>query len=164
MRKTLCASSMVTIGEGARFALGGARPFPLQHGRCMVRLLCFHSRLLLTIIVVSTLPPDSSRRSRSPRGRHSRSRSRSSERSLSPRRSGADAHGRALSPRYREASPVLGDEIVTDSFIRAVAAEVKGHGAEYEANLKEREKNNTKYGFMTNRGVCCNSCKRCQLG
>ncbi|KAI4526222.1 hypothetical protein K525DRAFT_233594 [Schizophyllum commune Loenen D] len=65
---------------------------------------------------------------------------------------GADAHGRALSPRYRESSPVLGDEIVTDSFIRAVAAEVKGHGSEYEANLKEREKNNTKYAFMTNRG------------
>ncbi|KAL1751128.1 hypothetical protein FB107DRAFT_222634 [Schizophyllum commune] len=56
----------------------------------------------------------------------------------------------AARPLY--ASPVLGDEIVTDSFIRAVAAEVKGHGAEYEANLKEREKNNTKYGFMTNRG------------
>ncbi|KAI5830736.1 hypothetical protein K523DRAFT_415638 [Schizophyllum commune Tattone D] len=103
-------------------------------------------------LYVSTLPPDSSRRSRSPRDRHARSRSRSSERSPSPRQSGADAHGRALSPRYREASPVLGDEIVTDSFIRAVAAEVKGHGSEYEANLKEREKNNTKYAFMTNRG------------
>ncbi|KAI5890582.1 uncharacterized protein SCHCODRAFT_02750328 [Schizophyllum commune H4-8] len=103
---------------------------------------------------VSTLTSDKpSRRSRSPRDHHSRSRSLSSERSHSPRRSGADAHGRALSPRYaRESSPVLGDEIVTDSFIRAVAAEVKGHGADYEANLKEREKNNTKYAFMTNRG------------
>ncbi|KAL1742478.1 hypothetical protein HDZ31DRAFT_65934 [Schizophyllum fasciatum] len=52
----------------------------------------------------------------------------------------------------RAPSPVLGDEVVTDSFIRAVAAEVKGHGVEYEANLKEREKSNTKYAFMTNRG------------
>ncbi|KDQ27731.1 hypothetical protein PLEOSDRAFT_1104409 [Pleurotus ostreatus PC15] len=32
-----------------------------------------------------------------------------------------------------------------------VAAEVKGHGAKYESSLKERELNNPKYSFLTNR-------------
>lgn len=93
-----------------------------------------------------------SRRSRSPRERRSRSGSYSSGRSRSPRRSVADSHGRAVSPRYaRVPSPILGEEAVTDSFIRVVAAEVRGHGPEYEVNLKEREKHNLKYTFMTNR-------------
>uniref|UniRef100_D8Q920 CID domain-containing protein n=1 Tax=Schizophyllum commune (strain H4-8 / FGSC 9210) TaxID=578458 RepID=D8Q920_SCHCM len=69
---------------------------------------------------------------------------------------GYDWGGSTLRVGWSKAVPVaprpLSDEIVTDSFIRAVAAEVKGHGADYEANLKEREKNNTKYAFMTNRG------------
>ncbi|KAF4598225.1 hypothetical protein EYR38_006621 [Pleurotus pulmonarius] len=40
---------------------------------------------------------------------------------------------------------------VTETFIRAVAAEVKGHGVKYESSLKERELNNPKYSFLTNR-------------
>jgi U2-associated protein SR140 len=40
---------------------------------------------------------------------------------------------------------------VTDTFIRAVAAEVKGHGKKYETTLKERERNNPKYSFMLRR-------------
>jgi len=36
-------------------------------------------------------------------------------------------------------------------FIRTVAAEVRGHDAKYEASLKEREKNNPKYGFLVNK-------------
>ncbi|KAL0068794.1 hypothetical protein AAF712_004123 [Marasmius tenuissimus] len=35
-----------------------------------------------------------------------------------------------------------------DTFIRAVAAEVKGHGSKYEDSLRRRESSNTKYGFM----------------
>jgi U2-associated protein SR140 len=38
-------------------------------------------------------------------------------------------------------------------FIRTVAAEVRGHDAKYEANLKEREKNNPKFGFLVNKHV-----------
>lgn len=51
-------------------------------------------------------------------------------------------------------SPVrkaLDDDDITDTFIRAVAAEVKGHGLVYERMLKEREKNNSKYNFMLRR-------------
>ena len=42
-------------------------------------------------------------------------------------------------------------EAVTDTFVRTVAAEVKGNDVKYEANLKERERNNPKYGFLTNK-------------
>ncbi|KAJ3529257.1 hypothetical protein NMY22_g9066 [Coprinellus aureogranulatus] len=58
---------------------------------------------------------------------------------------------RSRSPRRRSRSPhrkVLDDDDVTDTFIRAVAAEVKGHGPVYENMLKGREKDNSKYGFM----------------
>jgi U2-associated protein SR140 len=48
---------------------------------------------------------------------------------------------------------VLDDDDVTDTFIRAVAAEVKGHGSKYEQMLKEREKSNPKYKFMLERTV-----------
>ncbi|KAL7281696.1 LOW QUALITY PROTEIN: hypothetical protein ACG7TL_005014 [Trametes sanguinea] len=43
---------------------------------------------------------------------------------------------------------VLEDDEVTDTFIRTVAAEVRGHDAEYEETLKEREKSNSKYAFL----------------
>ena len=43
--------------------------------------------------------------------------------------------------------------MVTDMFIRTVAAEVRGHDAKYEASLKEREKNNPKFGFLLNKHV-----------
>ncbi|CCM01499.1 uncharacterized protein FIBRA_03553 [Fibroporia radiculosa] len=42
---------------------------------------------------------------------------------------------------------IEGDEI-SDQFIRLVASEVKGHDAEYEESLRERERNNPKYAFM----------------
>jgi len=42
---------------------------------------------------------------------------------------------------------------VTDTFIRAVATEVKGHDGEYEKALKELEKNNPKYNFLLKRDV-----------
>jgi len=38
-------------------------------------------------------------------------------------------------------------------FIRTVAAEVRGHDAKYEASLKERERNNPKFGFLINKHV-----------
>ncbi|KAG6903084.1 hypothetical protein C0995_006271 [Termitomyces sp. Mi166 len=40
------------------------------------------------------------------------------------------------------------EEAVTDTFIRAVAAEVKGHDAKYQETLREREQNNPKYAFL----------------
>lgn len=43
---------------------------------------------------------------------------------------------------------------MTDVFIRAVAAEVKGHGKKYENSLKERERNNPKYSFLLKKNVC----------
>ncbi|KAF9469903.1 hypothetical protein BDZ94DRAFT_1206868 [Collybia nuda] len=76
-------------------------------------------------------------RSRSPRrvtGRDAKSRSRSS-------------HGRrSHSPRSRV--HMEEEETVTDTFIRAVAAEVVGHGAKYEESLRERERDNPKYAFL----------------
>ncbi|KII92895.1 hypothetical protein PLICRDRAFT_155797 [Plicaturopsis crispa FD-325 SS-3] len=79
-------------------------------------------------------PHRSSRRSRSPSW--SRSRSRSPLRgSRSPVRRGLNED----------------EEAVTDAFIRTVALEVRGHGAKYEASLRERERNNAKYAFMLNK-------------
>lgn len=43
------------------------------------------------------------------------------------------------------------DEEVTDTYIRTVVAEVKGHGEKYEESLKETEKNNPRYSFLTDR-------------
>ncbi|KAH9485183.1 Protein RRC1-like [Psilocybe cubensis] len=83
-------------------------------------------------------------RSRSPRHRRSYSRSRrySSSRSRSPRRNYSRSPQRTL--------PDEG-EAVTDTFIRAVAFEVKGHDAKYEETLREREKANPKYNFLLQR-------------
>ncbi|KAG2015754.1 SR140 protein [Coprinopsis cinerea AmutBmut pab1-1] len=86
------------------------------------------------------------RRSASPR-RHRRSRSRSRDRSPRRRRSYSRSRSRSRSPQRK----VLDDDDVTDTFIRAVAAEVKGHGSKYEQMLKEREKSNPKYKFMLER-------------
>ncbi|KAJ7902040.1 hypothetical protein B0H14DRAFT_2669662 [Mycena olivaceomarginata] len=71
-------------------------------------------------------------RSASP-GRRSHSRRRDDSRSPSPRRS-----------HIRDEE----EEFVTDTFIRAVAAEIKGHGSKYEQNLRERERNNPKFAFL----------------
>lgn len=38
-------------------------------------------------------------------------------------------------------------------FIRTVAAEVKGHNDKYEETLREREKGNARYAFLTNHQV-----------
>ncbi|KAG0706159.1 hypothetical protein DFH29DRAFT_846703 [Suillus ampliporus] len=110
-------------------------------------------------------------RSHSPR-RHSRSRStgryRSSRRSRSHspndsrsprrrRRSYSRSRYDSRSPHRRSPSSLRRHDsedeaaAVTDTFIRAVAAEVKGHGPEYEENLREWERNNPRYSFMTQR-------------
>ncbi|KAL4267740.1 U2 snRNP-associated SURP motif-containing protein [Pleurotus pulmonarius] len=102
--------------------------------------------------------------SRTRHSRHSRSWSRSRSRSRSRSPAGHRAHGRrkyshsrSRSPRRRDRSPIDAgrrtpeEEAVTETFIRAVAAEVKGHGVKYESSLKERELNNPKYSFLTNR-------------
>ncbi|KAF7321798.1 hypothetical protein MKEN_00701600 [Mycena kentingensis (nom. inval.)] len=98
-------------------------------------------------------------RSRSPPEHH---RSYNSHRSRSPRRSrsGSPRRRRSRSRDRRQAdsrSPSPTDvlreeeEFVSDSFIRAVAAEIKGHGSKYEQNLKERERNNPKFAFLLRR-------------
>ncbi|KAJ3513315.1 hypothetical protein NLJ89_g3015 [Agrocybe chaxingu] len=80
---------------------------------------------------------------RSPRRRRSYSRSRRGRESSS--RSPRRRHSR--SPRHDADE---GDD-VTDTFIRAVAAEVKGHDTKYEETLKDLEKNNPKYNFLLRR-------------
>ncbi|KAI0374052.1 hypothetical protein BV20DRAFT_962009 [Pilatotrama ljubarskyi] len=83
--------------------------------------------------------------------RRSRSRSYSPSPSRSPRHSRSRRHSdsRSYSPRRRRSPPqVLEDDEVTDAFIRTVAAEVRGHDAEYEQTLQEREKSNPKYAFL----------------
>ncbi|TFK23911.1 hypothetical protein FA15DRAFT_680928 [Coprinopsis marcescibilis] len=68
---------------------------------------------------------------------------------------GFDWGGSVLRVGWSKAVPIVGkpkyNDDVTDTFIRAVAAEVKGHGGKYEQMLKEREKNNSKYRFMLQR-------------
>jgi U2-associated protein SR140 len=48
---------------------------------------------------------------------------------------------------------LLGDDEVTDEFIRIVAVEVKSRGEEYEVALKEKEKGNSKYSFLADHKV-----------
>lgn len=102
----------------------------------------------------SRSPPPSRRyrHSRSPRRSYCRSRSRSyssGSRSPSRRRRRSDSpYGRPC--RHDDEDDAA---MVTDTFIRTVAAEVRGHDADYEANLKERERGNPKYGFLHNKHV-----------
>ncbi|KAF8639532.1 hypothetical protein AX17_001437 [Amanita inopinata Kibby_2008] len=90
---------------------------------------------------------DRFRSRRSPSSSWSRSRSRSRRRSYS-RSHRRRSRSRSRRRHSRSPNPAQEAEAVTDVFIRAVAAEVKGHGTKYEANLKERERNNPKYTFM----------------
>ena len=98
----------------------------------------------------------SSSRSRSPKRRDHRDRggdryrrrSRSDSRSHSPRRD----RGRKYS-RDADEKKLLGDDDVTDEFVRVVAVEVKSRGEEYEAALKEREKGNSKFSFLADHRV-----------
>ncbi|KAK0195388.1 hypothetical protein F5146DRAFT_1100904 [Armillaria mellea] len=91
-----------------------------------------------------------SRRSRSPSWNRSRSRSPHRRRSYS--RTGR-SRSRSPSTRRRSNSPsyrghIEESETVTDTFIRAVVAEIKGQGSDYEQNLRFREQNNPKYAFL----------------
>ncbi len=90
------------------------------------------------------------------RDRRSRSRSysprRGSRYSRSPRRAYGRYSKRSTSPRDPR-SPrghATDDDEVTEIFIRTVVAEVKGHGQKYEESLKEMEKENPRYSFLTN--------------
>ncbi|KAH8828231.1 hypothetical protein DL96DRAFT_1798159 [Flagelloscypha sp. PMI_526] len=95
----------------------------------------------------------------STRREHSRSRSGS----RSPTRWRAPSRSRSRSPRrrfgddpessrhrHRSRSPRLeeDEDTVTDTFIRAVASEIKSHDADFESQLKEREQSNPKFDFM----------------
>ncbi|KAI0344684.1 hypothetical protein BDW22DRAFT_1077777 [Trametopsis cervina] len=85
----------------------------------------------------------SSKHSRLRSASYSRSRSRSSSPS---RRYHKGSYGR--SARTRSASPAEDEEQTSESFVRTVAAEVRGHGDEYEKSLKERESSNPQYAFF----------------
>lgn len=91
-------------------------------------------------------------RSRSPDDRHAPygSHSQSGDRrSQSPRRFRRSmSRSRSPTRRRRSVGSDREEELITDTFIRAVAVEVKGQGPEYEAGLKRREMNNPKYAFM----------------
>ncbi|KAI0630343.1 hypothetical protein C8Q77DRAFT_1137614 [Trametes polyzona] len=93
-----------------------------------------------------------SRDHRSSRRSRSRSYTPSGSRSPRHRRSRRYSDSRSYSPRRRRSRTpppqVLEDDEVTDAFIRTVAAEVRGHDAEYEQTLREREKSNPKYAFL----------------
>ncbi|KAI0823715.1 hypothetical protein BC628DRAFT_1324593 [Trametes gibbosa] len=90
-----------------------------------------------------------SRDHRSSRRSRSRSYSPSNSRSPRHRRSRRFSNSRSYSPRRRTPPPqVFEDDEVTDAFIRNVAAEVRGHDAEFEQILQEREKANPKYAFF----------------
>ena len=96
-----------------------------------------------------------SRRSRSPSRDRRRSQSRQ-RRSYSRSRRHYHSHSRSPSRSRRRHSPSPMHEdadAVTDTFIRAVAAEIKGHDAKYEETLREFEKNNSKYNFIFRRNV-----------
>jgi U2-associated protein SR140 len=90
------------------------------------------------------------------RNKRSRSRSYSPRRrsrySRSPRRSYNRYRKRSLSPRDRRGHATDDDE-VTETYIRTVVSEVKGHGEKYEESLKEMEKDNPRYSFLTDRHV-----------
>ncbi|KAI0051920.1 hypothetical protein FA95DRAFT_1580392 [Auriscalpium vulgare] len=111
--------------------------------------------------LVSLMPRRHSRsRSRSPerephrlRSRRSRSRSYSPPHgSRRPRSYSRSRYHRSRSPRRRPSNERHhSDDEVTDAFIRTVAAEVKGHGDKYDESLRELEKNNPMYAFMTDR-------------
>jgi len=97
-----------------------------------------------------------SRRSRSPS--RDRDQSRSARRHESYNRSRRYDSSPSRSPRRgysRSPQRTLHDdgETVTDTFIRAVAAEVKDHDIKYEETLRDREKSNPKYNFLLRRDV-----------
>jgi len=97
-----------------------------------------------------------SRRSRSPS--RDRDRPRSARRYESYNRSHRYDSSPSRSPRRgysRSPQRTLHDdgETVTDTFIRAVAAEVKDHDIKYEEILRDREKSNPKYNFLLRRDV-----------
>ncbi|KIM45267.1 hypothetical protein M413DRAFT_66140 [Hebeloma cylindrosporum] len=66
-------------------------------------------------------------------------------------------HPTAMHPAFATLDIIRGrnlhddGETVTDTFIRAVAAEVKDHDSKYEEALREREKSNPKYNFLLRR-------------
>jgi len=164
---------MDSIGEGLSFASDGVKLFQSPPSRCIV------SGCQLSFFISTDHYPDDtlvSQRSRSPsplpERRRSRSRSRSWDRdrrrnqrsrsrsysprrgsrySRSPRRSYHRYSRRSPSPRgrYSPRGHATDDEEVTDTFIRTVVAEVKGHGEKYEESLKEMEKDNPRYSFLT---------------
>ena len=168
---------MDSTGEGLSFASDGAKLFQLPPSRCMVSV-CQLSFLPTTeqnsndalVAQRSRTPSPAPERCRSrsrswdrdrDRRRNKRSRSRSysprrgSRYSRSPKRSYNRYKEHSRSPRGRH-SPrghATDDEEVTDTYIRTVVAEVKGHGQKYEESLKEMEKDNPRYTFLTDRRV-----------
>ena len=84
-----------------------------------------------------------------------RSRSRDRRSPVRKRSHSKSRRNRSSSSRCRSRSPRHHDEadVVTDTFIRAVAAEVRGHDANYEDALRDFERSNPKYQFLLKRNV-----------
>jgi U2-associated protein SR140 len=158
----------VTWGDSA-LRVGWSKAVPVGvrplYGIVSYRVLCTTIALTYQYIVVrkSSRSPDRHRarhsRSRSPRRRSSsrdrhdrrRSRSRSRDR-YERRRSRSYDRRRSRSRSRRSRSRDAADE-VSESFVRAVATQVRGNDATYEASLCEREKANSQYAFLADRKV-----------
>lgn len=168
MLSKLFVNWTVSIGEGQFSALDGVRLSPLLRSQCIVRnSICGIS--LFFIFAASGLaknldPVQQQRRSRSRSPARERHHGHSSRRSPSPwGRSRSASPGRRSHSRRRDDSRSPSprrshirdeeEEFVTDTFIRAVAAEIKGHGSKYEQNLRERERNNPKFAFLLKKDV-----------
>lgn len=169
MLNKLFVNLMVLTGVGRYFVSDGARLSPSPRSRCIVRNSTYSiSRHLIFIASGLAKMTDSGhQRSRSrsrspPRERHHHHSSRRSpspwsrSRSASPRRSYSRSRrhddSRSSSPRRSHIRDEE-EEVVTDTFIRAVAAEIKGHGSKYEQSLRERERNNPKFAFLLKKDV-----------
>ncbi|KAG6866724.1 hypothetical protein C0991_011383 [Blastosporella zonata] len=137
-----------------------AKPQYGQHPFCDSRFKVTDNGLAVTEASKSKNWSPSPTRSRSKERRRSRSPARKTrKRSYSP--SANNSRSRSRSRLRRSRSPgrrsppsrghIEEEDPVTDTFIRAVAAEVKGHDALYEETLREREQNNPKYAFLLNR-------------
>lgn len=183
MLKKLYVNSTDTTGEDLYFVLAGVKLFRLLLNRNTVsRKLTLHrvSNIYPPVALSYYRDREKSRsRSHSRERRRSRSRDhyhKSSRQSRSrsydrgngksrspPRRTSRSRNRRyssqSRSPRRRYSRSPLSrshteeEEAVTDTFIRAVAAEVKGQDSKYEDALRERERNNPKYAFLLHRNV-----------
>lgn len=130
-------------GAALYFALVGVSRCQFLPDPYTVSAVCRQNLTLFNIHGVNSLHKRKER-SRS-QDVHSRSRSRSRSRSPKRQKTRSRAHSYSRSPSL---DPTDDAGQVTNTFIRAVAAAVKGQGDDYEESLRTRERSNPKYAFM----------------